>query len=193
MRSLLGDCLLTRGLAASAMSVAKQRIVNTKFWDDSYIAGLASTEKLLFLYLITNPLTNISGVYELPVKRVVFDTRIGADKIDATFKKFQADGKLVVADGWVGIVNFIKYQTPNPKIRQGVLAELKRAPKSITDRLSIDYQALCIGSDSPSHLNSNLNTNSNLNSNALPLGQLSTEHGKEMETRRRELLKKWRV
>ena len=173
--------------------MAKQRIVNTKFWDDSYIAGLTSTEKLLFLYLITNPLTNISGVYELPLKRVVFDTRIGAEKIDTTFKKFQADGKLVVADGWVGIVNFIKYQTPNPKIRQGILSELKRAPKSLTDRLSIDYQALCIGSDSLSHLNSNLNTNPNQNSNALPLGQLSTEHAKEIEKGRTELLRKWRM
>ncbi len=61
-------------LVASTTKLAKQRIVNTKFWDDSYITRLTPTEKLLFLYLITNPLTNISGVYELPLKRVAFDT-----------------------------------------------------------------------------------------------------------------------
>lgn len=175
------------------MSVAKQRIVNTKFWDDSYITGLTPTEKLLFLYLITNPLTNISGVYELPAKRVAFDTGIGAERIDAIIKKLEADGKLIVADGWIGVVNFIKYQTLNPKIRQGILNELKRPPKSITDRLSIDYQALCMTSDSLSHLNSNFNVNTNPNSNVLPLGQLSTELAQEIQKGRRDIVKKWRV
>ncbi len=122
--------------------MAKQRIVNTKFWDDSYITGLTPTEKLLFLYLLTNPLTNISGVYELPAKRVAFDTGISADKAVAIFRKLEQDGKLVAANGWVGIVNFIRHQTLNPKVKQGILLELKRAPKNITDSLSIDYQAL---------------------------------------------------
>jgi len=44
------------------MSVGKQRIVNTKFRGDSFSTSLAPTEKLLFLYLLTNPLTNLSGV-----------------------------------------------------------------------------------------------------------------------------------
>ena len=41
----------------------KHRYIKTKFWDDSYIIELNPHEKLLFLYLITNPLTNIAGVY----------------------------------------------------------------------------------------------------------------------------------
>jgi DNA-binding MarR family transcriptional regulator len=122
--------------------VAKQRIVNTKFWDDSYITRLTPTEKLLFLYLLTNPLTNISGVYELPAKRVAFDTGISLEKAAAIVKKLEQDGKLVAVDGWVGIVNFIRHQTLNPKVKQGIRLELKRAPKNITDSLSIDYQAL---------------------------------------------------
>ena len=86
-------------------SVAKQRIVNTKFWDDSYIARLNPTEKLLFLYLITNPLTNIAGVYELPLRRVAFDTGITLEEVETILKRFEQDGKLVVADGWIGIAN----------------------------------------------------------------------------------------
>jgi len=175
------------------MSVAKQRIVNTKFWDDSYIAQLSPTEKLLFLYLLTNPLTNISGVYELPVKRVAFDTGLSVNQVEETFERLEKDGKLIGARGWVGIVNFIKHQSLNPKIKQGILSELGRAPKEITDRLSIDYQRLCIASESLSHLNSNLNPNTNLNSNALPLEGLSTEQREEIGKRRKELMKKWRV
>ena len=173
--------------------MAKQRIVNTKFWDDSYITRLSPTEKLLFLYLITNPLTNISGVYELPLKRVAFDTGISADRAETIFKKLENDGKLVVTDGWVGVVNFIKHQSLNPKIKQGILSELKRAPKCVTERLSIDYQSLCVGSDSLSHSNSNCNINSNLNSNALPLRELSTVFPQDIQNTRKELVRKWRV
>jgi hypothetical protein len=173
------------------MSVAKQRIVNTKFWDDSYIAQLSPTEKLLFLYLLTNPLTNISGVYELPVKRVAFDTGISVGEVEETWKRLQDDGKLVAARGWVGIVNFIKHQNLNPKIKQGIVSELGRAPKEITDRLSIDYQRLSIASESLSHPNSNLNTNPN--SNVLPLEGLSTGQRDEINRRRRELVRRWSV
>ena len=35
--------------------MAKQRYINTKFWRDSYIEDLDPIEKLLFLYLLSNP------------------------------------------------------------------------------------------------------------------------------------------
>jgi hypothetical protein len=170
--------------------VAKQRIVNTKFWDDSYIAGLSPTEKLLFLYLITNPLTNISGVYELPLKRAAFDVGMDFKEVETVFQRFKADGKLLRLGSWVGIKNFIRYQTLSPKIQAGIVKELSRAPRELVDRLSIDYQSLSIGYDSLSHLNSNSNTNSNLN--GLPLRELSTERA-EIQRRTRVIGGKWRV
>lgn len=155
--------------------MAKQRIVNTKFWDDSYIAGLAPLEKLLFLYLITNPLTNISGVYELPLKRAAFDVGSPIVDVERILRKFEMDGRIRRLGGWVGVVNFIKHQALNPKIRTGILKELKSAPKELVDSLSIDYQALSVGLDGPSHLNSNSNSNPNLNSNSETAGRLSME------------------
>ena len=171
--------------------MAKQRIINTRFWDDSYIAGLSPTEKLLFLYLLTNPLTNIAGVYELPSRRAAFDTGISEDAVEKTLRKFERDGKAVINGGWIGIVNFIKYQTLNPKVRQGIAAELKKAPKAVVDRLSIDYRRLGIDYEGLSHLNSNLNINRN--SIELPWGQLSTAFPQDIEKRRKELLKKFRL
>ena len=170
--------------APATTSVAKQRIVNTKFWDDSYIAALSPTEKLLFLYLITNPLTNISGVYELPLKRAAFDVGISGKEMETVFKKFERDGKLARFGSWVGVVNFIKHQTLNPKIKIGIVQELKKAPKEVVDRVSIDYLSL-------SHSNSNLNTNSN--SNALPLGKLSTAEAEEIHKGTEAIAKKWKV
>jgi hypothetical protein len=120
--------------------VAKQRIVNTKFWDDSYITELSPSEKLLFLYLLTNPLTNICGIYELPFKRVAFDTGMSQREIEGVFRRFEKDGKVICFEGWVGLVNFIKHQTVNPKVRAGISEGWKKAPKEITDRLSIGYE-----------------------------------------------------
>ncbi len=45
--------------------MAKYRVVNTRFWDDAYVAELSPNEKLIFLYLLTNALTTIGGIYEL--------------------------------------------------------------------------------------------------------------------------------
>lgn len=183
-----------RALSGSGeMSVAKQRIINTKFWDDSYILNLKPIEKLVFLYLLSNPLTNISGVYELPMERVAFDTGISREKIDATFKKFEEDGKIFLWKGWMGVVNFIKHQTLNPKVKQGILSELKRAPKEITDKLSIDYRSLGIPDDSLSHLNSNLNPNPNPNSNSASPKKVLTSFPQEIEEGRGELVRKWRM
>lgn len=187
MRSLLGESNRdTRSSASGDTSVAKQRIVNTKFWDDSYIAGLTPSEKLVFLYLITNPLTNIAGVYELPLRRAAFDIGLTNDEVESVFRKFEADGKIARNAGWIGITNFVKHQTLNPKIKVGILHELKKAPKEVVDRVSIDYQSL-------THSNSNPNRDFNLNFNALPFGKLSTAEADEIHRKTGALARKWSV
>lgn len=173
--------------------MAKQRIVNTKFWDDSYVTGLTPLEKLVFLYLITNPLTNISGVYELPLKRAAFDVGIPGEEMRRIMGRLEKDGKIMVWNGWIAVVNFIKHQSLNPKIRKGIMEELRRAPREITDRLSIDYQSLCIAFDSLSHSNSNPNLNINSNSNALPLGKLSTAEEQQIRKAKKALEEKWSI
>jgi hypothetical protein len=122
--------------------VDKRRIINTRFWDDVYIAGLSPREKLVFLYLISSPLTNISGVYELPVKRAALDVSLEIAEVEAILTKFEEDGKVARFKGWLGVTNFIAHQTLNPKIIQGILNGLRKAPKEVVDRLCIDFQRL---------------------------------------------------
>src|ERR1700692_2240017 len=107
----------------------KQRMVNVKFWDDSYVTTLNPTEKLLFLYLITNPLTNVSGIYEINTRRINFDTAIVDSLLEYIFKKFEDDKKIIYSDGWICVVNFIKNQSLNPSIIKGIKRELKLVPR----------------------------------------------------------------
>lgn len=138
--------------------MAKERMINTKFWDDSYIVSLDPIEKLLYLYFLTNPLTNIAGVYEIQLRRISFDTGIDKDMVQKIIDRFTADDKIFFIDGWIAIKNFSKHQRDNPSVKKGIEMSLKFVPVAILDRL-------CTDSDSLSHLNLNLNLNSNLNLN----------------------------
>lgn len=138
--------------------MAKQRIVNTRFWNDTFISSLDPIEKLLFIYFITNEHTNICGIYELPLKIAAIETGID----ESMFKKIlpRLKPKLFYIDGWVCAVNFPKHQAKdNPKIKKGIENEMMAIPKDILEK--------CIGYGYPiygsSHLNSNLNSNSNIN------------------------------
>lgn len=150
--------------------MSKTRYINTIFWDDEYIVSLSPEEKLLFLYFLTNPLTNIAGCYQITKKRISFDTNIDYDSLSKAMDKFSKDNKIYYFNGWIFIRNFIKNQIMNPKVKEGIVRVFKEIESKnigITinyDSLSIDYDSLCIGFQI---LNSNSNSNLNLNSNLI--------------------------
>lgn len=143
--------------------MAKQRYIDTKFWDDGYIVKLDTTEKLLFLYCLTNPLTNISGIYEIALKRIAFDTGIDSDSVLTILKRFERDKKIFYIEEWMIICNFPKFQDieNSPKIKRGIEISLSKLPQKIRytmDTLSIPYLYPL------NYSNTNSNTNSNNNS-----------------------------
>jgi hypothetical protein len=140
--------------------MAKQRYLNTRFWRDNYISELDPSEKLLFIYLLTNPDTNISGIYEIPLRIIALDTGIDKEMVIKIIKRFTADNKIVYKSGWVAIKNFIKHQALNPKIEKGIKTELSNAPAELVKWVK---KGTKIAYDSLSDLNTNTNTNINTN------------------------------
>lgn len=140
--------------------MAKNRLVDTIFWEDNYTAGLDPVEKLLFLYLLTNSSTSICGIYQITLKKIAIETGIDKEMVENILTRFEKEKKMFYRDGWMGIRNFIKHQNQkSPTIQKGIEVELKNAPKKIK------ILTLGKGMDTLSHLNSNSNPNSNLNSN----------------------------
>lgn len=90
------------------MANSKQRYINTRFWNDNYVSKLDPIEKLLFIYLLTNEHTNISGIYELPLKIMAIETGID----ESMFRKIlpRLKEKVVYINGYVVIKNFLKHQ-----------------------------------------------------------------------------------
>jgi hypothetical protein len=175
-------------------TMAKQRVVNTKFWDDSYVARMSPNEKLVFLYLLTNPLTTIAGVYEISLKRAAFDIGLSMKEVGKVFDRLENDGKILREGDWLGIVNFIRHQSLNPKVRRGIEIELEKVPKSLIERIGIDFDSLFEPSDKLSHSNSNLNSNFNSNPNfkAASEEKLSTGYSAALEQKRRDLARSFR-
>lgn len=143
--------------------MAKQRMVNTQFWDDKYIKKLGPHGKLIFAYLITGPLTTISGAYEITLDHIYFHTGIPEIEIASWLEKFEQDDKATFCDGWMLVHNAIDHQTlTNLKITTGIEESVKRCPDWIKYRLSIRYRWL-------SHLNPNSDSYSDSNNGVPPV------------------------
>lgn len=96
---------------------------STAFWEDAWISELDATEKYFYIYLFTNPRSNIIGFFQLPERRICFDTGLSPEIVKTLLKKFQDDYKKIHYDHeWVFVKNKIKFQNlNNSKIKKGVL------------------------------------------------------------------------
>ena len=171
--------------------MSRQRYLDTKFWDDRYIVEKDPIEKLLFIYLLTNPLTNILGIYEISLSRIAFDTGLEQEMVLKILERFEKDNKVRYFEGYVALKNFTKYQANNPKINQGIKSLLKTVPVKLIEWINIDFvrlgikdYRLYIGLDRASsglnydNDNTNVNTNTNTNINS-KLDSLSSSDKKE--------------
>lgn len=122
--------------------MAKNRYVNTNFWSDTYIETLDPSEKLLFLYFLTNDHTDLSGVYELSARRIAVETGFEKETVLRMIQKFTRDGKVYFFDQkWIYIKNFTRHQKINPSIQSGIERSLANIPKKLAEQIrALDTQ-----------------------------------------------------
>jgi hypothetical protein len=113
----------------------KLRSVNTRFWEDSFVEELSPSEKLLFLYLLTNPLTNILGIYEITIKRICYDTGLTKETVLKGLKSFETVNKVLMIDGFVILPNFLRNQNLNENMKIGVVNIFKSLPIVLKEKL----------------------------------------------------------
>ncbi|MDC7221591.1 MAG: hypothetical protein PQJ59_16775 [Spirochaetales bacterium] len=113
--------------------MATQRYISTSFWNDPWIQTLDPSEKLLYLYFMTSPLSSISGIYEVTMRRVCFDTGYNEDTTKRIIKRFENDKKLYYCCGFVVIPSWPKHQKWEEKetIKRGIEKHLNTVPKRV--------------------------------------------------------------
>lgn len=137
--------------------MATQRYISTSFWDDAWIRKRDPSERYVYLYLLTNPLTNIAGVYKTTIDRISFDTGYEPKIVETVFKRFSADGKAYFYKDYVILPSWPKHQKVDKreKIKTGIEAILRELPpeilkylKKIGYRYPIDTISIPYGYDS---------------------------------------------
>jgi len=112
--------------------MAKNRMIDTIFWEDNYSANLDPIEKLLFLYFLTNSSTSICGIYQITIKKIAVETGIDKEMVEKILTRFTRDGKIFYHNGWLCLRNFIKNQNQNsPTVIIGIKRELSEVPSDI--------------------------------------------------------------
>ena len=146
--------------------MATQRYISTSFWDDAFVQELDPSEKLFYMYLLTNPLTNIAGVYKITDRRISFDIGYTAVVIKELWRRFSESDKVVRTGEWVIIAAWPKHQVVNKrgKVYEGIIKILSTLPTAVYDEVSTSRYAfdltvvdevrskMSIPSDRPSYL-----------------------------------------
>jgi len=116
-------------------------MIRDSFWTDTYIEKLTPDEKLLFIYLLTNPLCNVAGVYEIRAKRIGFETGYDVEVVETILKRFERDKKILRFEDWIVVVNHIKNQSLNPSIIQGCERIFNELPQDMSQAVTGWVQA----------------------------------------------------
>ena len=109
-----------------------QRMINDNFWTDRWVEELDPSEKLVYLYLLTNPLCNVAGAYEIHTKRIAYETGFDRSVVENILKRFENDNKIIRYNDYIIIINFIKNQAlKNPNIYKGIIRIRDGLPKGL--------------------------------------------------------------
>ena len=110
--------------------MAIYRAIQMSFWTDAKITDTFSTdEKLMYLYLLTNPHTNLCGCYEVSSKQIAFEIGFRRDLVEKLIKSLQKKRIIDYSTDTneILLVNWHKYNwTKSEKFRKPLQDEVKR-------------------------------------------------------------------
>lgn len=162
--------------------MALYRTIQMSFWTDIKISETFTPEdKYFYLYLFTNPHTNLAGCYEISIRQAAIDTGYSKDTIERLFRRFSDVHKVAFYSSEtheVLLVNWHKYNwTSSEKYRKPLETQIRNIKNESfreylyklfenEDRVSIPYQypidTICIDT---SNANTITNTNNINNKN----------------------------
>lgn len=133
----------------------KTRSVQTRFWDDEFISESDVFTQHLYIYLLTCQYINLSGMFQLPVKKIMLETKLTDRQFSAASANLEAAKKVIFFHGWVCVANADKNNSYvlSPKNIKPLALEQAQVPEEVKkhfiavlegkqDTLSIGYPVL---------------------------------------------------
>lgn len=160
--------------------MALYRNIQTSFWEDAKIVDdFTPEDKYFYLYLFTNPHTNLAGCYEVSVKQMANETGYGKETIEKLIDRFSKEHNVIrysKETKEILLLNWHKYNwTTSEKIINAIQREIDSI-KDINfqnflteilcgnDMVSIPYT---YPTDTSVYTNTITNTNNNTDSNII--------------------------
>jgi len=105
--------------------------------DEWFVTELTKPiEKLLWIYLFTNPHANVAGIYVLPRHIIVRDSGIAADEVDAILSKFIAAKKIFYDGRIMWVRNLREHQeSKSPYVAKAIISAYNSIPDCAIKRL----------------------------------------------------------
>ena len=125
--------------------MAKYRTVSMSFWTDGKVVDDFSPEdKYFYLYLFTNPHTNLCGCYEISIRQMSYETGLNSDSIEKLLHRFCKTHNVIrysKETKEILLINWCKYNwTESEKFRKPLLKEISEV-KEKTFREYLDAKS----------------------------------------------------
>lgn len=110
--------------------MADFRNIHTRIWTDAWFCELSLDEKVLFIYLFSNPNASVCGMYEMPKRNMALDTGISITRVSEILDNFSKAGKAHYQNGIVWVVNLKKYNDSgdSAKIKARIIKDVAAIP-----------------------------------------------------------------
>jgi hypothetical protein len=113
----------------------KTRIIQTRFYEDTKVSGLSYEAQNLFMYFLTCPYINISGIFELSDRKIIFEHKCTEKQLEKAKDELERNKLVIFKDGWIFVVNAEKnnkYRN-SPLNEQAYQRELERIPVNVKE------------------------------------------------------------
>ena len=126
--------------------MADFRSVKCSMWrEDDWFQSLDADERLLFIYLFTNPSASVAGIYKLPLRTIAFESGIPEKRAAEIMARFARDGKAFYESGVVWVRKMREHQLPgiiNSKLQTRLAKDVELIPDcALKTRYLQTYQA----------------------------------------------------
>jgi hypothetical protein len=135
--------------------------ISTPVWGDPWFSSLNAHEKLIWLFILSNPIVNIAGIVRVAVETISGYCKIEQEETTAILGKFYDDKKIIYLDNYLIIVNWRKYHDNNPSISVSINKSINALPDYILAELEninlLDSDRVSTGCRQGLYNNSNIN------------------------------------
>jgi hypothetical protein len=120
------------------------RTIDTGTWGDPWFEELTPPGKLLFLYLITNNRTSMSGAYPITLRTMANETCLSQERVSDLLRTFGDRVEWWPDLSCIFIKNFYKHQRANSseKYRVGAVKQMLDLPDVVRESVCIAYPEL---------------------------------------------------